>query len=344
MAVRCVKCNADSKAKQLDATGWRCPACGHRFTARPRIDGISDTALKRSLDKVTAGGTEKYLPEQFAYEIQRRRGRNQAMAFVRTRPWLTWGGTLLAAVLLSVLGVPTTIVLGITLALAAVWGLRLLTWRKPVDAQRLARQFEQNNPSGCLVTPTEASPPGSGEDGAGPMPALTDRVLVVQHKRMVDFFHANSFDLHHACAVIGPGGYGAGRYPGLAEHLASTPGLSVMVLHEMSPQGSAFVRHVEGNPGWLAFAEGTQVSDLGLNEEHRALLGSEVRDLSDFQGRSASALGTEARGSGVELAALAPVLFLGLVGTAVADGMPLVLPPPAPANSGGGGGGGDSGG
>lgn len=337
--MRCLKCNVDTKRKHLRATTKRCPGCGHTFVADKKADGISDQGIQKAIEKVSERHTRHFLPGQLEYELRRR---------LRVRP-RRFGAAEALGLLVTILGLGVGLaaesgvfqVLGFVAAVAAgLWtGRLLLIHRDGRQLGKLVQRFLAVNPTPSALTDIEdLTRQMQAFKTQGPHPRY-DKVLLCQHRNLADFFWANHFHLHHACAVVGPAGYGIEYFEGLAKRLrASDAAGLILVLHDFSPRGEAFLRAVEGNPDWLSFGSQWQVLDAGLNASHQSMLRGVSRPATEFDRTSPGLAGSRANQArmGAEVAALAPLVLFTAAGAAVDTGGPMHLPQQESSTDGGG--------
>ena len=173
----------------------------------------------------------------------------------------------------------------------------------------------------------------------GPHPRY-DKVLVCQHQTLAGFFWANHFHLHHACAVIGPAGFGSDYFVGLTERLSEgDPSGLILVLRDYSPRGEAFLRAVEANPAWLSFDAQWRVIDAGLNESHQSMMRAVLRPANEFDRAATGLAGARINHArmGAEVAALAPMVLFTSAGAAIDTGGLMHLPQRETSSTDGGG-------
>ena len=317
--MRCVKCSTDSKRKRLAQTNWRCPNCGHQFVADPKTDGVSDRALLQARERVSAGGTKAYLPEQFIYEVLQR-GKGSAGQFAVGAKLKTLIVGAVAAVVLCAFAA-IWIVVSACVVMLIVWVL-MARRAKPSRAKvsDLLRRFDTHNPPERQVPASAAIAQAMQALRFADLPAAYGAVLICEHQRLVDFFCANQFYLHHACAVIGAKGYGLDFYPDLAVQLRARRDLKIFVLHDYSPHGLRFAQIVADNPPWLGLPAGAGVLDIGLVEKQVSTIAAEMRPLAEFTTTNWRALGRNTRDVGLELSSIRSQELLMMVGAAVDEG------------------------
>jgi DNA-directed RNA polymerase subunit RPC12/RpoP len=315
--LRCVGCKGKVKGKNLDSlkdSGGRCPHCGHRFVADPAKDGIGDVAVAKAVERVSAEGKVRFLPEHLGYELQRRVSARRA----RGRAFLAVGAVLALVVLF--LALKKMIIVAFVVAIVAFGLLAAgLARRRQRDMVSLAARFLAVNPSPHAVPPTTELVEAARARWT-PGLAVARRIVVCQHTRHAEFLVANDFALQFVCPVLGPGGSLIDLYPGLAERLAQSAA-EVFVLHDFTPEGVAFARTMRELPQWLGRASADKLCFVGLAARHLPYLRPMLRPLA----ADASRQGALFRHGVTELTAVRPALLISALGRSLEDRQPLRL-------------------
>ncbi|MFT5173949.1 MAG: hypothetical protein ACI8W7_002135 [Gammaproteobacteria bacterium] len=273
-------------------------------------------------ERVSAAGTKAYLPEQFIYEMLRRRKGSASKFAAGGKLWVFIAGAVAAVILRQY--APTWLVVSACVLMLLAW-LLVVFRTKPSRAKisALVQKFETHNPSERRVPASAAIAQTMQELRFADLPAAYGAVLICEHQRMVDFFCANQFYLHHACAVIGAKAYGLDFYPDLAVQLRERRDLKIFVLHDYSPHGVRFAQIIADNPPWLGYHEALEVLDIGLVEKQVSTIAAEMRPLAEFTTAKWQAPGRDNRSVGLELSSIRAQELLMMVGVAVDEGRPM---------------------
>ena len=343
--MRCIKCNVDTKLKRLKETHQRCPGCGHKFVADKKTHGITDQGIQKALEKVSAKGTQFYLTGHLHSELRQRLGVGTPRSRTATVLGFLMPLGLIGIGLYLFFQGAIFFLSGIFFASGLIWLIRSIKGSfggmTKEALSTLIADFERTNPPDFVV-PAEAdiAQQMAEHHQQGPHPNI-ESVLVCQHRQLVDFFCANKFYLHHPGAVIGPDGYGLDFYPGLLERLRSADRkYQILVLHDFSPRGNAFLGAIQANPDWLQFPAGTEVIDIGLNESQRDMFKKSLRPVEDFDQAGPRSRSSPARRESSELGAevfvIAPLLMFTAAGAAMDEGVLMHFPEQHESRDGGG--------
>ena len=314
--MRCASCDQNVQRKRLDETGWRCPSCGHAFVADPKKDGLSDRAIGKAVEAISAADTLYYSSSHLGYELLRRRAARAKRSSV------------LGCVVFCVIGVAVAFFMGSWIPVLAGFALATLTawfYTGPVsDTFELARRYERVNPPQRHVPEFEtllARERGRNLAGLGG----AKRMLVCERAADAGFFIANDFHLKQVCAVVGPDGQALDLYPGLDARLARGDAIDVFTLHDLTPAGLAFAQRVRSTPGWLGRRDAAAIIDLGLNPVHRPLVKSVMRPLAEISGRARGGTGWSGD-LGAQITALRPAALLAAVRSSIEERGALRVP------------------
>ncbi len=333
--MKCTSCGVDVKLK--DRSSGACPSCGQVFVTEPTTDGITDRFLERAVEVVSGEGTFYFLESQLTYEIKRRTLRKRDAlrrwrVFLGVMALVSAGFALMVALPIFVLtAVLVVSVLGVS-ASASKWD------RVQGEADRWARKWLAAHPNEKLVTDETPRPWRDGQSNGDSLgEASFDRVLVCQREELVDLFLLNQFHFHYSCPVLGADAYPRPVYDDLMRRLRANEELTVVVLHDMSPEGRYFARQVENDSQWFGGQTGAKIVDAGLLPEQRKMFSGLLVPLAAIGVGAGAAHAAEAAGElGAELALFRPELLTRMTGSALDAGLPFhLLPDPYMGDSGG---------
>jgi hypothetical protein len=262
--VRCVKCGNDVKKKDRVAAGGRCPNCKHQFVTIPEMDGITDMVLANAEKVVSGNGTYHFLAKQLEYQLYRTFLKKQrssgstvsfTLVFVVVSLILSVAATPVFLVL-TLIGVITVIV---TLVKSSSYDTTL------VRLHTVVQKWTDTNPHPKLIKNKKYE---FNSDNSHLEEVSFDRVLVCDSNDTVNFFLENLFHFHYSCPVLGGNGYPEAICGDMLRRLKSNTNLKVFLLHDYSPQGSAFVRKMRTDPNWFGDRQ-YQIVDLGLNFDQK---------------------------------------------------------------------------
>ena len=333
--MKCTSCGADVRLK--DRPSRACPSCGQRFVTEPTEDGITDRFLERAVEVVSGEGTFYFLESQLTYEIKRRALRKRDVM----RRWRLFAGLL--ALVIAIAAVMTALPLLIFAAFLAVVAFGVSSagtkWdRVHGEADQWARKWLEAHPNDKLVRDETPRPWRDGDANGDSLGDVSfDRVVVCQREELVDLFLLNQFHFHYSCPVLGAEKYPEPIYDTLIDRLRANESLTVVVLHDMSPEGRYFARQVENDPKWFGGASGAKVVDAGLLPEQQKMFSGLMMPLAPLGlGAGAAHAGDVAGELAAEIDLFRPELLTRLTGSALDAGMPFhLLPDPYMGDTGG---------
>src|SRR5689334_6817704 len=96
--MKCIHCQRDSKLRER--TGGCCPQCHRKFAFEPQEgDPLTDAAFAAAIERVSSGGSVRFLADHLYYEV-RRRLRRGLMKSLRTLGIIAAVAIILAVLLL----------------------------------------------------------------------------------------------------------------------------------------------------------------------------------------------------------------------------------------------------
>lgn len=283
--MRCIKCAADNKLKERQATSGRCVNCRHPFAFDPKVTpgvDFTDKFFQQSLSTLSAGGSLFFTPRQLYYFFNRRLNARRVGSWKVAGYMLTIGGAALTLLLLFTRPASWFLWL-VPLLLAAAFGVALLV--KPGLRRRLGdnehalllatpgqvegwyAHWRKLNDDPVKMLPPPAPTPKGRPQAAQINPEVVqysfDRVVVCDRPEIAQCLIANNFHFEHNCAVLSLDGYPHDIFETVMQMLRRNPELSVYALHDASPRGVELPHILRTDPRWFG-GGGATVYDLGL--------------------------------------------------------------------------------
>ncbi len=317
--MRCPECKHTQRYRE----GTRCKKCGYQFVFRKSADGISDSALRQLIQRLSASGQQAFTATQLALAICR--------SWRQKKGALIGCGvvTLAVAILIGLaqhasLGFAVFAILS-TLIIAGWWKRGRLPFHK---TRKLVDRYHQAHPIAALADGRafrqQTAPPIDPEN----LQYAPERILVVERDDLVDMLIRNRFHLSHKTAVVSRSGYPEQVFAACREFLRNHPNTPVQVLHDASASGFNLTAQLATDPKW-AFARQCLI-DIGIS---RAALdgNSSLPWLPPDNSRRSGILSTDPAkmlrtGYRVPVDYIGPKPLMNLLGAAVVGGALLLTP------------------
>lgn len=278
----CVNCGADIVGGGPFPFPKNCPACGHKTVTRPKLSGLADRQIKLAFDRVSAEGKVHFLRDHVAWELMRVLGRRATL-------WRTLSVSAAAGVAFGI-GI-TLLVTGHTLiGMSGLLGaviillfssLRSLNRLDYNGLLELVDEFETVNPAPLMIKP-DCEYADGGDVGGQPDPLATGRLLVCDRQLYVDFFRANDFEMHAACAVVLGAARPSEEGRKIIAHMKRMSDVKVFLVHDFTPNGVALADRVRESSRWFAGCANVTVHDLGIIDAQQDMLGAQLRPLTSI--------------------------------------------------------------
>lgn len=257
--MKCARCGHDSKYSER--SGRICPNCRLAFAFEPREgDKYTDMAFQAAIDRVSAKGTVKFLPDHVRFQLLRR-GSNSAgaaLAVGAIGSLLVVLGSVLTAQLWCVALVVPWVVAVLLVQRATVGGTLPgfdALWRRWVSVH--------GAPPGLVEVAARKLPGPSVELERELHSYSFDRAVICDRPATVDVLLANDFHFENNCAVLTIDGHPAPVFRTVRAMLRNNPRLEVFALHDATPEGCALAHRLRTDPEW--FADGrAKVFDVAL--------------------------------------------------------------------------------
>lgn len=317
--MRCPECKHTQKYRE----GTRCKKCGYQFVFRKSADGITDSALRQMIHRLSDGGQQAFTATQLTLAICRSwRAKKGAL--------IGCGAAIVVVACIVGFGLGTAIG-GFIFFLIFSMLLMVGYWRKsglPAHkARKLIDRYHQAHPITALADGRAFRERTAPVDLEDPQYA-PERILVVERDDLVDMLIRNRFHLSHKTAVVSRTGYPERAFSACRDFLRNHPDTPVQVLHDASTAGFALTAQLAADPNWQ-FAR-QRLTDLGIS---RAALdgGSSLPWLPPDASRRNGALSSDPAkmlraGRRVPVDYIGPKPLLNLLGTAVVGGALLLTP------------------
>lgn len=312
--MRCVNCGTDIKGSRGKGFPSSCPSCGHKTVTRPRESGFADRQIQMAIDRVSAEGTAYFLREHVVWELLRVLGRRAEPKNVR----LKLAGLGVSIVLIIGLIASDLIFLGLILMFAVlmvfvVAGVKRYLHGKNPDLMELVDAFEAVNPSPRLIKADRHTADRDRVEGQ-PDPVTTGRVLVCDRQPYVNFYQANDFEMHAACAVVHGSDRPSGRDRDVVAQLKRMPRADIFLVHDLTPRGLALAGRVRESSHWFAGCSNVTVCDLGITGNQLDILDGQWLPLTGIPGSGDAGMIIKGLpgGLGAELAVFRPQRLLNM--------------------------------
>ncbi len=316
--MRCPECKHTQKYRE----GTRCKKCGYQFVFRKSADGITDSALRQMIQRLSDSGQQAFTATQLALAICRS-WRQKKGAFIGCGVVAVVVALLIGFGQHALLGVAVFLILSIPI-IVGWWGRARLPFHK---ARKLVDRYHQAHPIAALADGRAFRQQTAPADLEDPHYA-PERILVVERDDLVDMLIRNRFHLNHKTAVVSRSGYPERVFAACREFLRNHPDTPVQVLHDASTAGFALTAQLAADPNWQ-FAR-QRLTDLGIS---RAALdgGSPLPWLPPDASRRNGALSADPAkmlraGRRVPVDYIGPKPLLNLLGAAVVGGALLLTP------------------
>jgi len=312
--MRCVNCGVDITGSKGKGFPSSCPSCGHKTVTRPRESGFADRQIQMAIDRVSAEDTVYFLREHVVWEFLRVLGRRAEPKNVG----LKLAGFGVSIVLIIGLMASDQILLGLILTFVVlmvfvVAGAKRYLHGKYPDLMELVDAFEAVNPSPWLIKAGRHMADRDRVEGQ-PDPVATGRVLVCDHQAYVEFYQANDFEMHAACAVIHGSDRPSGRDRDVVAQLKRMPQADVFLVHDLTPRGLALAGRIRDSSHWFAGRSNVTVRDLGITGNQLDILDGQWRPLANIPGSGDAGMVIEGLpgGLGTELTVFRPHHLLNM--------------------------------
>jgi hypothetical protein len=313
--MKCIKCGKEVSKSARNLSGGRCPSCYNPFVTEPLEDGLTDAAIKSAEDDVSANGRYYFLKENLQYELQRKL--NKSLKWFDVSAWILLPIFLMALIFAIVVkGIFLYVTLISGLFLAAVFFIKAKGKKSINQLDELINKWMSVNPHEKLLT-AEKYQTSLGSKSSSNIDEMSfNRVLICEHIETVNLLTSNLFHVRHACPVLCGAGYPEGVFADILQRLKQNPKVNVFLLHDYSPAGQAFARHIKTDPKWFGGQQRATIVDLGLNANQKKLFKSMTIKQID---RNKKVKET------AEVALFQPATLIDLCSIAIKDGVPFDL-------------------
>lgn len=271
--MKCIRCGHDSKFK--DRASRRCPGCGKEFAFEPQAgDPYTDRRFQAAIERVSAQGKVRFLPEHVRYDLMRDKPTDALMiaAVVTTAIAVV---TFIAFIfLLSVVGAGAVALIGVS-GLTSMMAIATASkrWGNPpvrgIDAERFYTLWSRylqthGTPAGLVLGPRKiASPTKELSDEL--VHYSFDRVVICDRRETAEILLANEFHFENNCAVLTFDGYPRDIFATVLAMLRNNPRIEVFALHDATPDGCAMAHRLRTEPVW--FKDVGTVYDVAFRPE-----------------------------------------------------------------------------
>lgn len=308
--MKCIECGADAKKQDREASRGHCPNCNHPFVTEPTEDVLTDMQIKNAEDAVSGNGTFYFSAQQLEYQLHRlfrKKAHRSGIAAIVL--FLLCVVMLMSGIENEVFFIPMTF-------FGFVWLITFSMNRQNHKAfsriQPLVQKWILTNPHPKLIKDKKYH---FNSENSHLEEVSFDRVLICDKNETVNFFLENLFHFHYSCPVLGGSGYPESICEDMLRRLKRNPNLKVFLLHDYSPQGTAFVRKMKTDRHWFGDSQSYEIIDLGLNSGQKKKL---FKSMTNKQ-RSATGRMIEI----AELTLFKPAMLIMLCGAAINEAVAL---------------------
>lgn len=286
----CIHCQTDNKYK--DREGGRCSKCKHEFAFEPKSgDKFTDQGFSRMIEVVSSDGSVRFHFDHLYYQICRAKFKGKWRILGMALLWL-WPFLPLSLVVgLSLrdhthLAILLAVLIGGFLfeayGMTKKWRASPQTVQFETDAVRrlLDRWIAVHGKPEGLIGPKHAPQPDKKKSNANQalqkeaLDYSFDRAVICDRAETVDLLLANKFHFENNCAILGVDNYPPQVFDTVRKMLQGNPKLTVLVIHDATPQGCALAHQLRSDPNW--FQTGVKIVDVGLRPAHAKFFRGQV--------------------------------------------------------------------
>lgn len=251
--MKCIHCARDSNYK--DRPNGKCPGCGRPFAFEPKGgDPYTDRRFQVAIERVSASGKVRFLPEHVRYDLLRDKPDDTALVFAI-------GGAIFSTIFAVALFLAQAPILVIPLLLSVVITVISLVARvlSPPRARLPPDRFlalwtrytaAHGKPAGMIEGPRKVGPPR--EELRQELTHYSfDRVVVCDRPQIAEILLANEFHFENNCAILTIGGYPRDIFETVRDMLRNNPRIEVFALHDATPEGCMLAHKLRNDPAWF---------------------------------------------------------------------------------------------